>query len=817
MTEATTKNMNPRHRSSKANTPSASSRSNIIRSREESTRKKGLSGWIALAFLAGGVHGTVYAAATPDAAVASESSAEIPNTGASKSAGGDQLEEILVTATKHEENLSKVPISIVAMTQEAMQASGVKSIEDIAALVPGLTLDSSNGAPNTNIAIRGISTTYGDSTTGVYIDDTPIQARVSNTSEFGYPLPVTFDVDRVEVARGPQGTLFGAGAEGGTVRFVMTEPSLVDSGGFTHAELAGTDGGGLSYEVGAAGGGPLIDNLLGFRASVWDRRDGGYVDRVDPITGAIVEPNANWSDKRSARLALKFAVSDSVSITPSIYYQSTPTNDTSLLWLYLSSVPDGHLNNGSLVRQPLSDTFYVDTLKIDANLGPLSLTAVTSYFNRKSSENLDFTAFIGALGLPGPDGWGDPRGPAYPTSYSDLVTQLTSTDQGTISQEIRVSSSDPKAPITWVGGLFYSRSRQDDKSLLIGASVDSPADDSIYSDQTISIDTQYALFGQADFKLGDHWKLTGGLRASSTRFNVEQITSGALEAGTPPVFIGNQKETPVTPKVALSYQVNEDTLLYLSAAKGYRIGGVNSPIPTYCGDVSAPPTFKSDSVWSYEIGAKSLLFDRHLQIDASAFHIKWQNIQTPAFLAECGFQYVANDGSATSNGFDAALRALLTDRLRIGVSAGYMNARFDQTIISDGVPIVERGDAVGLLPQVPSPWNVTTNVEYEFPLTDDARLYGRAEDVFHSRNPGPFATQQPGYSYAPLLTANPSTNVVNLRAGIRWPRYDVSLFVNNVTDSLPILYRTQDTPTSTLFYGKTFRPRTVGVTGNWKF
>ena len=740
----------------------------------------------------------------------------LTHTAATVASDGDQLQEIVVTATKREENLSKVPISIVAMTQDVMQASGVKSIEGIAALVPGITLDASNGT-NTNIAIRGITTNYGDSTTGIYIGDTPIQARVSNSSEFGYPLPLTFDVDRVEVARGPQGTLFGAGAEGGTVRFIMTEPSLVDSSGFTHAELASTDGAGLSYEIGAAGGGPLIDNVLGFRASVWNRYDGGYVNRVDPLTGAIVDAHANWSDKKSARLALKFAASDSVVITPSIYYQATPTNDTSLLWLYLSSVPEGHLNNGSLARQPLSDTFYVDTVKIEANLGPLSLTAVTSYFNRKSSDPLDFTTFIGAVGIPGPDGWGDPRGPAYPTSYSDLVTQTTSTDQGTWTQEIRVGSTDPSAAITWVGGVFYSRSRQVDTGRLVGLSVDSPADDPIYYDQTISIDTQYALFGQGDLKLGDRWKLTAGLRVSNTQFNVEQITSGILESGTPPIFNGNQKQTPVTPKIGLSYQAAQDTLLYVSAAKGYRIGGVNSPIPTYCGNVYAQPTYQSDSVWSYEIGAKSLLFDRHLQIDASAFHIKWQNIQTPAFLSQCGFQYVANDGSATSNGFDAAIRALLTDRLIFGVSAGYMKATFDQTIISDGVPIVEKDDSVGLLPQVPSPWNVTTSLEYEFPVADDARLYGRAEDVFHSRNPGPFASQQPGYSYAPLLTANPSTNVINLRAGIRWPRYDFSLFVNNLTDSLPILYRTQDTPTSTLFYGRTLRPRTVGVTGNWKF
>lgn len=770
-----------------------------------------MPGYVVLAFLFGGAHGVL------PSAVAGDAAAPAATGDAPAAAGEAQLGEIVVTATKQKESLSKVPISIVAMTQAAMQASGAKSMEDIASLVPGVTFDSGSSGLLTNIAIRGISTTYGDSTTGVYLDDTAVQARVSNVSGFGYPLPVTFDVARVEVARGPQGTLFGAGAEGGTIRFIMTEPSLTSFSGFTHAELAGTEGGGMSYEAGAAAGGPLVDGSVGFRASVWYRRDGGFVNRVDPLTGAVVERNSNRSDKKSARLALKLAVSDSVTVTPSIYYQSTPAHDSSVLWLYLSADAAGHLSNGALVAQPTTDRFTLSTVKVEASLGEVSLTSISSYFNRYAFNPEDSTAFSGALQIPGPNGWGDPRGPAFPTSYADLVTQPGGMDQNVLSQEIRLASSNPSDRLTWVAGLFYSRSRQEDTAILLGASIDSPPDNAIYDAQAESIDAQYAVFGQADLKLGTRWKLTGGLRASRTQFNDKQLASGSIEAGTPPVFIGNQKETPITPKVALSYQANENTLLYVSAGKGYRIGGVNSPVPSFCGSVTAPPTFQSDSVWSYEAGAKSMMLDRRLQVDASGFHVKWQNIQTPAFLSQCGFQYVANDASATSNGFDLAASALLTDWLRAGVSASYTDSHFDQTVSSGGLPIVEQGDSVGVLPQVPYPWNVTTTLDYDFPLPNDAQLYGHVEDLFHGRNPGPFAAQHPGYSYAPLLTANPSTNLINLRAGVRWGSYDLSLFVDNVANSLPILYRSQDTSTSTLFYARTFRPRTIGVTGNWKF
>jgi outer membrane receptor protein involved in Fe transport len=184
------------------------------------------------------------------------------------------LEEVVVTATKRKEELSKVPISIVAYNRDALEASGVKSFGDLAALTPGVEFDTSAGfGPGTltNVAIRGINSTIGTSTTGIYLDDTPIQTRVTALSYFGNPLPLMFDVDRVEVDRGPQGTLFGAGAEGGALRFINPEPGLSKTSGFVRSEVAFTDGGGPSYEAGAAVGGPLVATPMPDRAS-WPPR-----------------------------------------------------------------------------------------------------------------------------------------------------------------------------------------------------------------------------------------------------------------------------------------------------------------------------------------------------------------------------------------------------------------------------------------------------------------------------------------------------------------------------------------------------------------
>src|ERR1700730_4093309 len=209
------------------------------------------------------------------------------------------LQEIVVTDTRHEEGLSKVPISVTALTQEAMDIRGVKDIQDVARFTPGVRIDNSG---TNNIAIRGISSSGGAGTTGIYIDDTPIQIRALAFNPDD-TLPKSFDMDRIEVLRGPQGTLFGAGSEGGTVRYIPPQPSLTKTSFYSRDEVAYTEGGAPSYEAGVAGGMPLIDGVLGARLTVWYRRDGGYIDQIDPVTRSRVQKNANYDNTAVIRLA----------------------------------------------------------------------------------------------------------------------------------------------------------------------------------------------------------------------------------------------------------------------------------------------------------------------------------------------------------------------------------------------------------------------------------------------------------------------------------------------------------------------------------
>jgi iron complex outermembrane receptor protein len=742
------------------------------------------------------------------------------------SVSSDVIPEIIVTATKRSVSLQEVPASISVLSAQELQASGVKGLADVAALTPGVEFDRSVGGPLTNIAIRGIDSTVGATTTGIYIDDTAIQSRVNAASAIGSPLPLVFDLQRIEVDRGPQGTLFGAGAEGGTLRFITNEPEMNRFSGRASTEVSGTLHGGPSYEAGAAAGGPIIDDVVGFRASAWYRSDGGYINRINPFTGATVDANSNSAESGIARIAVLVRPFDWLRVTPSIYYQYRHTDDNDIYYPSDSNPNAGKFRSGKLLAQPTTDRFTLSTLKLEASGRLVDLISITSYFDRNAQTLSDTTQINGLVGGSvglggGAGGYGNPLGPEYPVSYANAAPQYNGLNQHFFTEEIRLASADAHARLSWVAGLFYSHATQHEPSNTYSNDVTManglpPGTSVLYSDVTI-VDRQEAVFGQADLRLTDAIKLTGGVRVANTKFNSTALTAGIYTVGVAPVSYGQASERPVTPKFGLSFQPDRDTLYYFSAAKGYRVGGVNVPVPNYCTG-TAPATYNSDSLWSYEIGAKNTLFGGHLQLDISAFHIDWSAVQQPVVLANCGYTYLANAGQARSDGFDLAGIAAAGEHLKFGLSLAYTNSRFTKTVVSDGLVVVQSGDKIGLLPEVPSPFNATVYGEYRLFFAKGLEGFVRAEDVFDSRNPGSFSTQIPGgVSYSPALVANPSINVVNLRAGAAFGSYEAALFVNNALDAHPALSSYLDAPTSTLFYNTTLRPLTVGFSANMKF
>jgi iron complex outermembrane receptor protein len=726
------------------------------------------------------------------------------------SSAPDSLGEVVVSATKRDEFLSTVPMSVSVLSPQDLEASGISGIAGIAALSTGIEYDfSSQYGPGilTNIAIRGISADKGDATTGIYVDDTPIQTPHTT---FGNAYPVTFDLAQVEVLRGPQGVLFGRGAEGGAIRFVTNEPSTTSVSQLYRSEVSATDHGGTSFEVGAAAGGPLIAGTLGARVSVWYRNDSGYLDRIDPFTGSVVDADANRSASRAVRIGLAFEPMDSLRIMPSLSYQSMDLHDTPVF--YVSPPTAGMLENGKLLRQPAADDLMIGSLTLVDRVGTANLTAITSYVDRTAAATVDTTNVAGVVYF---GGYGSPLGPAFPTSYADAVPTLLTLHQIQFSEEVRVASTDSGAPIRWLGGIFYSRLRQDSTqdTYLIAA----PANPGIL-DNDYDTFTEGSVFGQTRWSANPFWSVGAGMRVGWLESRGSSTAAGFANGGSAPAAHGSDHETlPPTPRFDLSYQPDSRNLFYAAIAKGFRSGG-GGGTPARCAGNLDPSSFGPDSVWSFEVGTKNELIDRRLHVDASLFDIRWDGIQE-RLQDSCGNSFTTNAGVARSRGFDLSADAFLTDRLRLAVVAGYLDVRYTQTLrTAGGQIIVDRGTVVGGVPSVPAPWTGTVSARYEWPLSGTTTAYLRAEELAHSHNPGPFTEHDPNsLSYDPGLSADPAYNLLNLQLGLTRRGADIRLFANNIANAQPMLQRYADAPGSALIYAYTLRPRTVGLMGTWTY
>ena len=761
------------------------------------------------------------------------------------------VEEVVVTATRRSEKLSKVAVSVSAFTEEKMDVLGIKSFSDIARFTPGVTYDDSSK----DISIRGIDSQAGSGTTGIYIDDTPIQIRNLGFNS-NNTLPSIFDLERVEVLRGPQGTLFGAGSEGGTVRYITPQPSLTYYSGVAQAEIAFTQDGAPSYEAGAAFGGPLIEDTLGFRVSGWEREDGGWINRVNYLTDQTTVNNANDVNTYVVRGALTWAPTSHMTITPSIDYQNRRQNDQDQYWVGLSDPSSGDYVDATPDRLEDKDRFYLGSINMHYDFSGAELISNTSYFNRGEHVNgysgtlynlsyfqsilADDTDPMGVACAPGqcrtnllplltPTGINLPGLPDY------VAVNNTTNTQRDLTQEVRLQSTDPDSALTWVVGVFYAYNTQESKEEINdpqladitdylwsetvlqawGENLLPNGDD--YINDTLSHDSQIAVFADATYAFTSQWKIEAGLRLARTHYDFVNFADGPQNFG-PSGGSGKESETPFTPKVSLDYQVTPDDLLYATIAKGYRIGGANPPFPLVaCGVPSVPSSYSSDSVWSYEAGAKDKWLDGKLSTQASVYYINWNDIQQNVYLPLCGLQYTANLGKAVSKGFDLQVDYQVLDSLHLDATLGYTDARYTANAYSaDGTLLTANGDAIGGQPWI-SPWTATAGAEYDFQLLEND-AYARVDYEFASHNGWPLATQNPASeSYDPNLIADPATNFVSARAGAIIDSLDASLFMNNVLNAHPRLDLNHQDTSTLLYEASTFRPRTTGITLTYRF
>jgi len=846
------------------------------------------------------------------------------------------LQEVVVSAQRQgPQPISRVPMSITAETQKTLDDLGIKTAQDLARIVPALNV-SSNGPTGVNISIRGIASGNGAATTGVYLDDSALQTRnlLGIATGGGVFLPQLFDLERVEVLKGPQGTLYGGSSEGGTLRFITPEPSLTSFSGYVKGEANTINDGSPGGELGAAVGGPLIEGKLGFRFSAWGRRIGGWVDHVDWRNPADrIADDTNSEDQQAYRLALKFVPIDSLSVTPALYYgsdrkadsdtvyESIPSFTTPAFGTVVSSgapiangglLPTGYSpsgavpcsNNASVTRcytnvpgyvgrqvyihpahtyqavnlgkydtivntmvgdsysgvvaaqrSPRTSSLFLPSLAIELHAGPVAIKSITTYVHDKTDGDLNLTA----QEIPNATAT---AGYNYQVQ-SPYIFDLADPFQGHyyyhahrngIAEELRASSAPDSSRLSWIAGIYENHARTfssnfapENRSAFqqalfghpqayVGVTQDEiDTQDQVSTNQWLE-ENQTAAFGEANLKVTEELKLTAGVRVSREEIEYTSHTWGLIyrsPAAHPVVASGDIVEHPVTPKLGISYQATANELLYLTAAKGYRAGGVQSQAsPVQCaadlaalGITSTPSSYGSDSVWSYEGGAKISALDGRARLAGSVFYVNWNRPQTPYTLPTCVFNYITNIGKAVSQGFDLEGAVSPVAGLTLNLAMAYTDAHYTQQINAvNGALLVAKGqDFVG----IPN-WTGDAGGRYEFPLGAVHKGYIQADYRYTGRfknSSGPGTS-----SYSPDFFETPAMGLVSARLGVLWNDYDISLFADNLLNEDTLIpsalsgrYGCRNAA-CTVFgsnyedvKGTKFRPRTVGITAAYRF
>jgi outer membrane receptor protein involved in Fe transport len=690
------------------------------------------------------------------------------------------VSEVVVTAEKRESTVQKTPLSITAVAGEDLQARGLTSAQDIVRAVPGIAV-SSAGPGQAQYEIRGLSADGGESpTVGFYLDETPITPPALASSGKSEVDPDLYDLARAEVLRGPQGTLYGAGSLGGTVKLVTNPPDFSGFYGSAQTALSGTDGGGLNYLAKGMVNIPLVEDKAALRVVGDYSHDSGWISRI--VEPDFPQPNADGSrgdvlssptqivhrgendeDLVGVRAALLLKPTDRLTLTPTIFVQRTRQGG-----MNASDAPPGGMAHYQPfdVAEPYSDRFIVYALTANYAFDDVSVTSATSYWKRHTTQLQDCSEQVaGLFGLATSD-----FGPcqAYELDYTRQF-----------SQELRLASTG-SGRFQWIVGAFYSdffagfqmSTDTPDLATDAGGAFGTSNLFSTHGDNTIK---QKAVFVHASYDLGRGFKIEGGARYYAYRSAFFGAATGFVFGPDGIIHQGAASASGVSPMVNLSWSRDRNLLLYASAAKGFREGAANIIVPTdnsplglMCSDslkqvglTSAPASFNPDTVWSYEAGEKARLFDGRVTFDSDAFYIVWSKIQQPVGLS-CGESFIANGPTATVKGAEAEIQAQLTPNLSLSQSVGYAYAAFNQ----DYAPAaVVKGQVLYDAPR----WTLSTNLRYRRPL-GPFDLVAQAQNSFQSSSLD--VTYQ--------VNRLPSRDLTNVRVGVATKAWSAYAFVNNI-------------------------------------
>ncbi len=732
---------------------------------------------------------------------------------------GSSLEDIVVTAQKRAENLQEVPLSVVAFSNATLAEQGVQDFSSLAARVPGVTLNAT-GPGRSSYSVRGIASTGGNApTTGFYVDETPILPSGGDGANAGID-PDLFDLARVEVLRGPQGTLYGASSMGGTIKLVTNQPNLRAVEAAVRADGSSTDHGAGNGRLDAMLNVPLVDEKVALRLVATYKHYSGFIDReigvwapnpgasppypVSPATPSEVQRRVNSDERYSLRTTLKIAPTEQLTITPSVWVQN----------LSEGAPPDFDIasgdSSGSLVqRRPFNvsehytDRFVLGNLTATYDFGVATLLSTTSYMRRQETTPDDQTEGLEIA---------FPQGQFLPSVYAPIVTTRE------LTEEIRLSFDAKDRGLSGtVGGYFNNSNRHyyvdyvvpgysdhfHDTPTSVAAWGPGPLNDVNYSQHGDYAPKQYALFTELDYRLTKQLKVTGGLRWYELMYTSERYEDG-LSNGGPSLSVGTAKNSGFNPKVELSYQATPDHLFYTSASRGVRPGGVNTSnlAEKGCGQDYGP--YGPDSLWNYELGGKTRWLDGALTANAAVYYIRWNDVQQGRTLP-CSYQITENAGKAVVHGAEFEAEAKVGEHLTLGAGLGYTQAEL-------AVDAPQLGGVAGQqLENVPK-WNGSASAKYTFALPSGYGGFARADGQY-------VGASYPDYARTDPATVQRAYGILDLRAGVLKGPLEWNVYLANATNTQAYLSKfisdNYDAPSRTRMF--TNRPRTAGLSVSYRY
>jgi iron complex outermembrane receptor protein len=755
---------------------------------------------------------------------------------------GKREEEITVTAMKtRTETVHDTPLSVVAMSDEVLQERGAEDLEDVAANVAGFTVQNL-GPGQSQVAIRGISAGQivrdqpgVKEQVGVYLDESVVSLSLFT------PDMDLFDVSRIEVLRGPQGTLFGSGSLSGTVRYITKQPELGvqrwfgEIGGSTLSE--GSQGG-----VAKLGFNAPLGQKAALRVAGYYNALAGYIDAVQP--GLTVDEDVNTGYRSGVRAAISFAPSERLVVTPRVLYQKVKMDGWNRVDAYnilanpftttRPAVTLGERQEFSQLDETFTDEFALADLTVSYNFGRVGLTSITSYVDRDVRVIRDATSLTGSV-------TGGSIG--LPEEVYTLDSPLIDTTKAKLfTQELRLSGGGDR--LSWVAGGFYSHTDRDygqdlpttGFTALSGIPTQglrAPEDSLFWSSLGYQLD-QFALFGEATYSLTDALSLTAGLRYYNFSEDKEQVFDGIFahdNTGTAVVSQpGSTDADGLAPRLILTYKVSESTNLNAQVARGFRLGGVNDPlnVPLCTAEdlvtFGGRETWKDETVWNYEVGSKSRILGNRGNLNVAAFYMDVSDLQATVTAGSCSSRLIFNVPEARTRGFEAEFALAPTRSFDFAVSASYNDSELGSTVPPVSATGIEEGRR---LPTVPE-FQLAAAATYQREMGQDLLGYvtgtfqhvgsrytqvadpdlGTLDLLSFGANTIGAPLTATTFTYDPLL---PSYDIVNLRVGVRRERWDVALYANNLTDERALLSFDRERGTRARIFYLTNQPRAFGV------